>query len=90
MNCSNSQSHNTKQIDKKISELVLASQCIHHDVIWVWRIFLEMLFFILTLACAWTWADSESCPEEFQRLSEEHTFCLPPNPSCTIEESGIY
>ncbi|GFY68118.1 hypothetical protein TNIN_396891 [Trichonephila inaurata madagascariensis] len=48
-----------------------------------------MLFFILTLSCTLTWADSETCPDEYARLSDHHSFCLDPNPTCDIKYSGV-
>ncbi|GFX04268.1 hypothetical protein TNCV_3974171 [Trichonephila clavipes] len=53
------------------------------------QIFFEMLFFILTLSCTLTWADSETCPDEYARLSDHHSFCLDPNPTCNIKYSGV-
>ncbi|GFQ65657.1 hypothetical protein TNCT_700941 [Trichonephila clavata] len=52
-------------------------------------IFLEMLFFILTLSYTLTWADSEKCPDEYARLSEDHTYCLDIDPKCNIRDKDV-
>ncbi|GFX04226.1 hypothetical protein TNCV_3973751 [Trichonephila clavipes] len=51
--------------------------------------FFKILFFILTLSCTLTWAESDTCPDEYKRLAEYHTICLPPNPYCHLEDYDI-
>ncbi|GFX04243.1 hypothetical protein TNCV_3973921 [Trichonephila clavipes] len=48
-----------------------------------------MLFFILTLSCTLNWADSKNCPDKYARLSEDHTYCRDPYPSCDRKHSGV-
>ncbi|GFX04257.1 hypothetical protein TNCV_3974061 [Trichonephila clavipes] len=48
-----------------------------------------MLFFILTLSCTLNWAESTKCPEDYKRLSTNHTYCLPPNTTCHIEDQVV-
>ncbi|GFS57204.1 hypothetical protein TNIN_218201, partial [Trichonephila inaurata madagascariensis] len=48
-----------------------------------------MLFFILTLSCTLNWAESKRCPDEYARLSEDHSFCRDPYPSCDRKHSGV-
>ncbi|GFX04234.1 hypothetical protein TNCV_3973831 [Trichonephila clavipes] len=48
-----------------------------------------MLFFILTISCTLNWADSKNCPDKYARLSEDHTYCRDPYPSCDRKHSGV-
>lgn len=48
-----------------------------------------MLLLILALSCTLTWADSNTCPNDYLRLSDQHSFCLDPNPTCNIKNSGV-
>ncbi|CAL1261190.1 unnamed protein product, partial [Larinioides sclopetarius] len=46
-------------------------------------------FFILALFCLVGWSSSQKCPAQYLRFTPQHTFCLPPNPSCQLRRTGV-
>ncbi|KAF8764812.1 CRISP/Allergen/PR-1 like protein [Argiope bruennichi] len=46
-------------------------------------------FSIVVIFCLVGWSNSQKCPARYRRFSPRHSFCLPPNPTCEIQRTGV-
>ncbi|XP_055938191.1 CRISP/Allergen/PR-1-like [Argiope bruennichi] len=44
---------------------------------------------IVVIVCLVGWSNSQKCPARYRRFSPRHSFCLPPNPTCEIQRTGV-